>query len=107
MNKNFKVSILVVATLITGMMVSITTTTLAFSQATTNSTGGNQGNMHLDAGIKALQSGDTNGALMHLQQADKTLTGAAKMHLDAGIKALQSGDTNGALMHLQQAQKSQ
>ena len=50
---------------------------------------------------------DTNGALMHLNQADKTLTGAAKMHLDAGIKALQSGDTNGALMHLQQSQKSQ
>ena len=71
MNKNFKVSILVVATLITGMMVS-TTTPLAFSQATTNSTGGNQGNMHLDAGIKALQSGDTNGALMHLQQAQKS-----------------------------------
>ena len=71
MIKNFKVSILVVATLITGMMVS-TTTPLAFSQATTNSTGGNQGNMHLDAGIKALQSGDTNGALMHLQQAQKS-----------------------------------
>jgi hypothetical protein len=44
---------------------------------------------------------------MHMNQADKTLTGAAKMHLDAAIKALQSGDTNGALMHLQQSQKNQ
>jgi predicted negative regulator of RcsB-dependent stress response len=101
MNKNVKVPILVLATLITGMLIGITP--LSFSQATT----GSQGNVHLDAAIKALQSGDTNGALMHMNQADKTLTGAAKMHLDAAIKALQSGDTNGALMHLQQSQKNQ
>ncbi len=44
---------------------------------------------------------------MHMNQADKTLTGAAKMHLDAAIKTLQSGDTNGALMHIQQSQKNQ
>ncbi len=101
MNKNVKVPILVIATLITGMLISITP--LVFSQAST----GSQGNVHLDAAIKALQAGDTNGALMHMNQADKTLTGAAKMHLDAAIKALQAGDTNGALMHLQQSQKNQ
>ncbi|HXT83502.1 MAG TPA: hypothetical protein VN704_04100 [Verrucomicrobiae bacterium] len=77
------------------------------SAASTNGANSNPGIMHLDAGIKALQSGDKNGALMHLNEASKTLTGTALMHLDAGIKALQSGDTNGALMHLNQAQKNQ
>jgi hypothetical protein len=66
-----------------------------------------QGNIHLDAASKALQSGDTQGALTHMNEADKTLTGAAKMHLDAAISALQSGDKSGATMHLQEAQKNQ
>jgi len=66
-----------------------------------------QGNIHLDAAAKALQSGDTKGALTHMNEADKTLTGAAKMHLDAAISALQSDDTSGASMHLELAQKSQ
>jgi len=64
--------------------------------------------MHLEEGIKALKSSDNQGALMHLNIADKLLVEihvpasaqSAKMHLDEGIKALQSGDTNGALMHL-------
>jgi predicted negative regulator of RcsB-dependent stress response len=66
-----------------------------------------QGNIHLDAAAKALESGDTKGALTHMNEADKTLTGAAKMHLDAAISALESGDTSGASMHLQVAQKNQ
>jgi hypothetical protein len=66
-----------------------------------------QGNIHLDAAAKALQSGDTQGALTHMKEADKTLTGAAKTHLDAAISALESGDTQGASMHLQEAQKNQ
>jgi len=68
-----------------------------------------QGNIHLDAAAKALQSGDNKGALMHMNEADKTLTGSAKMHLDLAISALQSGDGDikGALMHLQQAQQNQ
>ena len=41
---------------------------------------------------------------MHMIEADKTLTGAAKMYLDAAISALQSGDTSGAKMHLGQSQ---
>ncbi len=31
------------------------------------------GKMHLDEGIKALQGGDTQGAMMHLNLADKAL----------------------------------
>ena len=31
--------------------------------------------MHLEEGMKALQSGDTQGAMMHLKVADKTLGG--------------------------------
>ncbi len=104
MNISYKSYIIFIGTLITFMMIG--TNHLA-SAASTNGTNPNPGNTHLDAGIKALQSGDKNGALMHLNEASKTLTGTALMHLDAGIKALQSGDTNGALMHLNQAQKSQ
>lgn len=76
------------------------------STASVNGGSGSQGNVHLDAAMKALQSGDKNGALMHMNEAAKTLTGAAKMHLDAAISALQSGDTNGATMHLQESQKN-
>ena len=104
MNMTFKISMLVIATLIVGTIAGINSLAFAVSA---NGNSASQGNMHLDAGIKALQSGDTKGALMHLNQANSTLTGTAQMHLDAGIKALQSGDTKGALMHLQTAQKSQ
>jgi hypothetical protein len=104
MNMTFKISMLVIATLIASMMAGISPLASALS---TNGTSTSQGNMHLDAGIKALQSGDSKGALMHLNQANSTLTGTAQKHLDAGIKALQSGDSKGALMHLQAAQKSQ
>ena len=63
--------------------------------------------MHLDEGIKALKANDNQGALMHLNEADKGLASSssssdqsAKMHLDEGIKALKGGDQQGALMHL-------
>src|SRR6187200_2937598 len=70
--------------------------------------------MHLDQGIKALDSGDTQGAKMHLNaadqaQADSSSSSAdqsAKMHLDQGIKALDSGDTQGAKMHLNAADQA-
>ena len=32
------------------------------------------------------------GALIHLDEADKTLTGQQRTHLDTAIKALNSGD---------------
>ena len=66
--------------------------------------------MHLEEGIKALKSGDTQGAMMHLNAADQGLTSAsdqsAKMHLDQGIQALKSGDNQGAMMHLNAADQA-
>jgi hypothetical protein len=69
--------------------------------------------MHLDQGIKALESGDNQGAKMHLDAADQALSGSssssdqsAKMHLDQGIKALESGDNQGAKMHLDAADQA-
>ncbi len=66
--------------------------------------------MHLEEGIKALKSGDSQGAMMHLNAADQGLTSAsdqsAKMHLDQGIQALKSGDSQGAMMHLNAADQA-
>src|ERR687886_615269 len=63
--------------------------------------------MHLEEGIKALKAGDQQGALMHLNEADKGISDqSAKMHLDEGIKALKGGDQQGALMHLGAADKA-
>ena len=66
--------------------------------------------VHLEEGIKALRSGDSQGALMHLSVADQGLSSSsdqsAKMHLDEGIKALKAGDTQGALMHLNAADQA-
>ena len=124
MNIKIKICSLIIASIIAAMIISINPYVYAQSNATnqtsssnmtsstsnsTSSNGGNsgQGNVHLDAAMQALKSGDKNGALMHISEADKTLTGAAKMHLDAAKSALQSGDTNGATMHLQESQKNQ
>jgi hypothetical protein len=74
--------------------------TLAFAQGMTPK-------MHLEEGIKALRSGDSEGALMHLSAADQGLTDqSAKLHLDEGIKAVKNGDQQGALMHLGAADQS-
>jgi hypothetical protein len=63
--------------------------------------------MHLEEGIKALKSDDNQGALMHLNEADKGISDqSAKMHLDEGIKALKANDNQGALMHLDAADKA-
>ena len=67
--------------------------------------GGGQAQFHLSEAMKALQGGDNDGAMMHLEEADKTLpAGEAKMHLGEAMKALQGGDTDGAMMHLELAQ---
>jgi hypothetical protein len=58
----------------------------------------------LGAAIQAFLSRDENKALMHMIEADKTLTGMAKIHLDAAISALQSGDANRAKMHIGETQ---
>jgi len=62
--------------------------------------------MHVDESLKALQSGDHQGGVMHMQEASKTATGTAKMHVDESLKALQSGDHQGGVMHAQEAQKN-
>ena len=41
---------------------------------TSTSASSGEAKMHLDEGIKALQGGDTNGAMMHLKLADQKLT---------------------------------
>jgi predicted negative regulator of RcsB-dependent stress response len=87
-------TILVVTVLISAMMV-IGTGSIASAK---------KGNIHLDAAMSALEAKDSKGALMHMNEADKTLTGAAKTHLDAAITALNSGDLDGAKMHLTLAQ---
>jgi hypothetical protein len=58
----------------------------------------------LGAAIQSFLFRDENKALMHMNEANKTLTGAAKMFLDAAINALQSGDTNRAKEYLGSAQ---
>jgi cellobiose-specific phosphotransferase system component IIA len=60
--------------------------------------------MHLDEAMKSLQAGNTEGAKMHLSEADKVLSeGGAKMHLSEAMKALQAGDIEGAKTHTQVA----
>jgi cellobiose-specific phosphotransferase system component IIA len=66
--------------------------------------------MQLEEGLKALKSGDNQGAMMHLNAADQALTSAsdqsAKMHLNQGIQALKNGDNQGAMMHLNAADQA-
>ena len=88
-------TIVIAAALITVMMIGIG----PFISAKTT-----KGNVHLDAAMNALNSGDSKGALKHMDEADKTLTGSAKTHLDAAISALNSGNLDGAKMHLKLAQ---
>ena len=65
--------------------------------------------MHLEEGLKALKSGDNQGAMMHLNGADQGLLVLQinlKMHLDQGIQALKNGDNQGAMMHLNAADQA-
>ena len=99
-----KISMFVIFTLIIGMIAG--TIPLA-SAVSTNGTSTNQGNMRLDAGLKALGSGDIKGALTQLDGSIKDLQPVkvkeVLVHLHAAIKSLESGDTKGALTHLNQA----
>ena len=95
MKINSKTTTIVVATVLISAMMMIGTGSIALAQ---------KSNIHLDAAMSALDEKDSKQALIHLDEADKTLTGAAKTHLDAAIKALNSGDLDGAKMHLKLAQ---
>ena len=77
--------------------------------ATTTSTSGSSAKMHLEEGIKALQSGDKNGAMTHLSLAQQAMSGSppeAIKHFEEGMKALSGGDIKGAIMHLQFADQA-
>ena len=66
-------------------------------------------NMHLEEGIKALESGNIQVAIMHLNFAKQAMTNApgnAVKHFEEGMKALDAGDSNGAVMHLKLADQS-
>ena len=65
--------------------------------------------MHLEEGIKALESGNIQMANMHLDFAKQAMANAppnAVKHFEEGMKALDAGDSNGALMHLKLADQS-
>ncbi len=108
MNRNTMLSVSLLLSVALGLSmfvrVDFISTPSAFAQKMTPK-------MHLDEGIKALKSGDNQGAMMHLNAADQGLSSSssgqsAKMHLDAGIQALKSGDNQGAMMHLTQADQA-
>jgi hypothetical protein len=75
----------------------------------TTATSGSSAKTHLEDGIKALQSGDKEGAMTQLTAAQQAMSGSspdAIKHFEEGMKALESGDSNGAIMHLQIAEQS-
>ena len=56
--------------------------------------------MNLEEGIKALQSGDKQGAMNHLNAAKQVMTNAspeAVKHFEEGMKDLAGGDMKGAI----------
>jgi hypothetical protein len=70
---------------------------------------GGSGKMHLEEGIKALESGNIQAANMHLDFAKQAMANApanAVKHFEEGMKALGAGDSNGALMHLKLADQA-
>jgi hypothetical protein len=65
--------------------------------------------MHLEEGIKALESGNIQAANMHLHFAKLAMTDApsdAMKHFEEGMKALGAGDSNDALKQLNLANHS-
>jgi hypothetical protein len=76
---------------------------------TTSDTSVSSAKMHLEEAIKALQSGDKQGATTHLGLAEPGMVNAppaAIMHFGEGMKALSAGNTNGAITHLTAADQS-
>ena len=82
------------------------------SNMTGNMTGnmmGGPAKMHLEEGIKTLESGNIQAANMHLDFAKQAMANAptnAVKHFEEGMKALGTGDSNGALMHLKLADQA-
>ena len=70
---------------------------------------GGPAKMHLEEGIKALESGNIQAANMHLDFAKQAMANAptnALKHFEEGMKVLGAGDSNGALMHLKLADQA-
>ncbi|HYY86196.1 MAG TPA: hypothetical protein VE594_03725 [Nitrososphaeraceae archaeon] len=77
------------------------------SNMTTSDTSSSSARMFLQAGIKALESGDTEAAMTNLDAAKQAMVpGPAMSHFEQGINALQNGNLNGAIMHLTAADKA-
>ena len=82
------------------------------SNMTGNMTGnmmGGSAKMHLEEGIKALESGNIQAANMHLDFARQAMANSptnAVKHFEEGMKTLGAGDSNGALMHLKLADQA-
>ncbi len=85
-----------------------TGTNMSAGNATMSNTTGTSAKTDLEGGIKALQSGDKEGAMTQLTAAQHAMSGSpeAMKHFEEGMKALDSGDTNGAIMHLQFAEQA-
>jgi hypothetical protein len=86
-----------------------TGTNMTAGNATMANASGTSAKTQIEGGIKALQSGDKEGAMTHLSLAQQAMSGSspdAIKHFEEGMKALESGDSNGAIMHLQIAEQS-
>ena len=68
-----KIEVTTASLLVIVLALSILAVSKLAAQASAQ-TSTSSGKMHLDEGIKALQGGDTQGAMMHLNLADKALT---------------------------------
>jgi hypothetical protein len=67
MNKSLiKIGLLIVTTTLIGIGTNTSSRVLATPA---------EAKMHLDEGIKALQGGDTNGAMTHVKAAESALSG--------------------------------
>jgi hypothetical protein len=86
-----------------------TGTNMSAGNATMSNTTGTSAKTQLEEGIKALQSGDKEGAMTQLTAAQQPMSGSspeAMKHFEEGMKALESGDSEGAIMHLQFAEQA-
>jgi len=86
-----------------------TGTNMTTGNVTMSNTSGSTAKMHLAEGIKALQSGDKEGAITQLTAAQQAMSGStpeAIKHFEEGMKALSGGDSDSAIIHLQVADQS-
>ncbi|HET7283978.1 MAG TPA: hypothetical protein VFI70_04765 [Nitrososphaeraceae archaeon] len=76
MDKSSKLTTANILVLVLALSIIAVSSTFSARQAsaqTSSSSPISSAKMHLDEGIKALQSGDTKGALMHLNVANQVL----------------------------------